>query len=328
MLSGFFKNNTNTSSPSVIIAEYPHPDEVKNSAESSYINVNDAEEDVRAFLNRLTCAPENASILNILIQYGAIPDGICLTNLVAFEFPLDAIRQINDERLMSHGYDYGNNVIADYLLYAAFHRDPNVLNFFIDRHEKEEVNLTLKNLNIMKEWATADLKLIVGDKQRIFSSQSCQAAMNRLLKSAKHLPLNQRAVCDSLLGAVADAKTPEEWRKIYMDHVDEPYLNGNTKYSFGIFKKSYGNIKKIFIKNIQRNISEYFMDIEVLATFIKKNNITAYHALCREVLQSDVFSKTHEKYGVTPIFGRNLNRRVEEIEDTFKDIIFSKASPK
>jgi hypothetical protein len=307
MFSSFFENDANTSSPPVIIAEYPSPYDFENEP----TDIDDADEDARAFLNRLSCDPDKVEILNALIQYGAIPDGIFLTNLVAFEFPLDTIRQMYDTRFMSHGYDYGSHVIADYFLFAAFHKDPNVLNFFMDKHTKDEVSLTLRNLNMMKEWAATGLRLTVHDKQRIFSSASCQAAILRLLKSAKHLSLNRRIVLDCLLSMVSDAKTPLELQQIYMDHVNEPYLNVNVKYYFGMFKKSYGNIKKIFIENIQRSITECFMDIEI---FKSSKNIIANHAICRDLLQSDVFSKAHEKYGVNPIFRRNLSRYFEALE--------------
>jgi hypothetical protein len=320
MFRRLFKKTIAPSSPSfsssVIIPEYPHPDDLKNFSETTYADHD--EEDIRTFLNRLSCAPETAPILNLLIQYGAIPDGIFLTNLVAFEFSLDMIRQVNDKRLMSHGYDYGHRIVADYIFFAAFHRDPNVLNFFIDRYSKDELNITLKNLNMMKELDTEERKLSVLDKERLFSSESCQEALNKFLKSAKYVPLNQKAVLDCLMSTIADANTPEEWQKIYRDHIDEPYLNPkNSNYFFNIFKKSYSKIKKIFIEHIQRNISEYFMNIEVLTTFSNENNIVDYHAICRDMLQSEVFSIAHENYGVNPTFRRNLNRCFEKIDKAF-----------
>lgn len=305
MFSSFFNNDTNTHP--VIIAEYPPPYDFEN--EPTYIY--NVDEDARAFLNKLSCDPGKIEILNVLIQYGVIPDGVFLTNLVAFEFPLDIIHQMHDTKFMSHGYDYGNHVIADYFLFAAFHKDPNVLNFFIDKYTQDEVNLTLRNLNMMKKWAVTGLQLTVQDKQRIFSSASCQAAILRLLKSSKHLALNQKIVLDCLLSMVSDARTPLELQQVYMDHIHESYLNVNVKYYFGLFKKSYGNIKKIFIENIQRSITECFMDIEI---FKSSKNIIAYHAICRDLLRSDVFSKAHEKYGVNPIFRRNLSRCLEELE--------------
>jgi hypothetical protein len=239
-----------------------------------------------------------------------IADGIYLTNLVAFEFPLDVIRKINDKRLMSHGYSFDDNLMADYMFYAAFHRDPNVLSFFVDRH-KDEVNYTLKNLHMMKERGT-ELRLTVGNKERILTQEDCEEAIHKLLKVAKYLPFNQKIVLDYLLNTIADAKTPDEWEKIYIDHIDEPYVNPkNNRHAFSIFKKSYSPIKKMFIEHIQRNIVEYFMDVEAY----KGKNINAYYAVCQHMLQNDIFSEIHEKHGVNPIFRRNLNRRFKEIAD-------------
>ncbi len=292
-----------------IIPEYPHPGDVKNLSELTY---EETEKDIRAYLHSLSCAPEKANILNILMQYGVFPDGLLLTNLVAFEFPLDMIRQVNDERLMSHGYDYGNNIIADYMFFAAFHKDPKVLDFFVASHKTDEVNIVLKSLSKLKDWNIKGLQLTVENKTKIFSHEACQEAAYKLLKSAKHLPLNKKVILDYLLHCILDAKTPEAWQKIYRDHIDEPYLH--NKYYFSIFRKPYSKIKKIFIENIQRNIVEYFMDHEVVTTFLKEKNIRVYHAMCRDMLQSDIFSPVHEKYGVNAIFRRNLKHRVEDIE--------------